>query len=51
LRRHKTLQIAQLQLQQQAAATGIIVSTLAEAEFFFAGGHPNITFGSPIIPW
>ena len=48
--RHKTLQIAEMQLQTPSAK-GIIVSTLAEAEFFFSGGHRNITFGCPIIPW
>jgi D-serine deaminase-like pyridoxal phosphate-dependent protein len=31
--------------------SGIVVSTLAEAEFFAAGGHRTITFGSPVIPW
>jgi D-serine deaminase-like pyridoxal phosphate-dependent protein len=40
-----------MQLQPASSAKGIIVSTLAEAEFFFAGGQRNITFGSPVIPW
>ncbi len=42
--------IAALQLQA-APTAGIVVSTLAEAEHFFAGGQRSITFGSPVIPW
>ena len=49
--RHKTLEIAEMQLQPTCSIKGIIVSTLAEADFFFAGGHQNITFGCPVIPW
>jgi hypothetical protein len=37
--------------RQHHPAGAIVVSTLAEAEFFAAGGHRAITFGSPVIPW
>jgi D-serine deaminase-like pyridoxal phosphate-dependent protein len=45
---HKTLEAARLQVRGHFG--GITVSTLAEAEFFAAGGFPDITYAVPIAP-
>jgi D-serine deaminase-like pyridoxal phosphate-dependent protein len=45
---HKTLQAARVQVRGHFG--GITVSTLAEAEFFAAGGFRDITYAVPIAP-
>ena len=45
---HKTLELASL--QTQGARRRIAVSTLAEAEFFAAGGFDDILYAVPITP-
>ncbi|HUK14350.1 MAG TPA: alanine racemase [Thermoanaerobaculaceae bacterium] len=45
---HKTLEAARLQVR--GSFGGITVSTLAEAEFFAAGGFRDITYAVPIAP-
>ena len=45
---HKTAEIARLQLPDKAS--GITVSTLAEARFFQKAGFDDITYAFPITP-
>jgi len=45
---HKTAEIARMQTPQEAS--GITVSTLAEARFFQKAGFDNITYAFPITP-
>ena len=45
---HKTAEIARMQIQDEAS--GITVSTLAEARFFQKSGFDNITYAFPITP-
>jgi D-serine deaminase-like pyridoxal phosphate-dependent protein len=45
---HKTLEAARIQVRGHSG--GIAVSTLAEAEFFAAGGFRDITYAVPIAP-
>jgi D-serine deaminase-like pyridoxal phosphate-dependent protein len=45
---HKTAEIARMQTPQEAS--GITVSTLAEARFFQNAGFDNITYAFPITP-
>ena len=45
---HKTIEAARLQVRGHFG--GITVSTLAEAEFFAAGGFSDITYAVPIPP-
>ncbi len=45
---HKTLEAARI--QTRGSFGGITVSTLAEAEFFAAGGFADITYAVPIAP-
>lgn len=48
MKTHKTLEVARMQLGPEGGP--ITVSTLAEAEFFAAGGFDDITYAVPVSP-
>ena len=48
LKTHKTVEVARMQVPDPVG--GVTVSTLAEAEFFKAGGFRDITYACPLDP-